>query len=212
MAAFATSFVALAACVALSSAASIKLGPFSGVPAVPELNATAYLGRWYQMYGDTVVDKTFEKGDQCVTADYGVNPNGTVSVLNQARLTSPTGAQSIIHGWAQITDPSKPAQLTVHLQGVPVPAPYWVIQLGPQNYAGPGCTHAPCYTYAVVSDQFEASLFVLARNPTIFKATYEATVLSKLKEQGFTKFFDKPEVIYQGSDCQYLPPPNATSL
>ena len=35
-------------------------------------------------------------------ADYGVYPNGTVSVNNNARLKTPTGALDNILGWANV--------------------------------------------------------------------------------------------------------------
>ena len=73
----------------------------------------------------------------------------------------------------------------------------WVVQLGPPTYTG------GLYQYSVVSDYLLYSLFVLARNVTDFKVTYEEQVLAKLKEQGFTKFFDKPKETYQGKDCVY---------
>lgn len=73
----------------------------------------------------------------------------------------------------------------------------WVVQLGPPTYKG------GLYQYSVVSDYLRFSLFVLARNVTEFKENYDAQVLAKLREQGFTKFFDKPKEIYQGTDCVY---------
>jgi len=35
-----------------------------------ELNVGAYLGRWYQVYSDLIVDATFENSSYCDTADY----------------------------------------------------------------------------------------------------------------------------------------------
>ena len=79
----------------------------------------------------------------------------------------------------------------------------WVVQLGPATYEG------GLYQYSVVTDELLYGLFVLARNVTDFKMTYEEQVLTKLKEQGFTKFYDKPKEIYQGNDCDY---PDVKSL
>jgi lipocalin len=57
----------------------------------------------------------------CVQADYGLNPNGTVSVWNRERQDSVTGPVKQILGWADRSDPVKaPAELNVYLQGVPV--------------------------------------------------------------------------------------------
>ena len=88
-----------------------------------QLNATQYLGTWYQMASSLLVNATFERDSCCVRAQYGLYPNGTVSVHNTAKIGSPDGKDDNILGWAQAEDPSKPAQLTVHLQGVPFGAP-----------------------------------------------------------------------------------------
>jgi len=45
---------------------------------------------------------------------------------------------------------------------------------------------------------------VLARDVAEFKLKYDDEVTAKLKEQGFTKFYNKPTETYQGSDCMYL--------
>lgn len=149
---------------------------------VPSLNVTQYLGRWYQVYADLLVDGTFERDSFCDTADYGVNTNGTVSVVNRERLYSPTGTEQIIDGWAQITDPSQPGQITVHLQGTMFAAPYWVYQLGPLVDG--------LYDYSIVSDPLKLTLFVLARNVTRFMANYDEKVLQFLEGEGFTGILD----------------------
>ena len=100
----------------------------AAVDPVPELNPLSYIGRWYQMYSDlasSLIESRF-----CVTADYGVFPNITVSVRNEERTNSPTGPFKQILGYATLT-PGQPGELNVYLQGVPVPAPYWVVGLGP---------------------------------------------------------------------------------
>ena len=74
----------------------------------------------------------------------------------------------------------------------------WVVQLGPPTYNGNQ------YQYAVVSNQWKFSLFVLARNVVEFKMKYDDEVTAKLKEQGFTKFYNRPTETYQGSDCMYI--------
>jgi len=74
----------------------------------------------------------------------------------------------------------------------------WVIQLGPPTYKG------YFYQYAVVSNKCKTILFVLARNVTEFKQSYEEEVIAKLKELGFTRFHNKPRETYQESDCVYV--------
>jgi len=74
----------------------------------------------------------------------------------------------------------------------------WVIQLGPPTFKG------NFYQYAVVTDNSNLNLFVLARNVTEFQQSYEEEVLGKLKEQGFTHIYNEPRKIYQETDCVYI--------
>lgn len=158
-----------------------------GLSPVPAINVTQYLGRWYQMYDDLLVQGTFEANSYCDTADYALNPNGTVSVHNRERVGSVSGVESEIYGYAAQSDPSNPGALTVYLQGVPVGAPYWIFLLGPATY-----TSANLYQYAVVSDPLQLSLFVLARNVTDFYAHYDAPVRQWLNATGFNNLVNTP--------------------
>lgn len=74
----------------------------------------------------------------------------------------------------------------------------WVVQLGPATFK------RNYYQYSVVTGPEIFDLFVLARNITEFKLKYDEEVLTKLKEQGFTRFYNKPTETYQGSDCMYV--------
>ena len=69
----------------------------------------------------------------------------------------------------------------------------WVFILGPQTYEGDAAC-SPCYEYAAVSDPFDLTLWVLARDPATFNAQYNATVFQQLTKLGFTTDFNKPIV------------------
>ncbi len=151
---------------------------------VSQLNQTQYLGRWYQVYSDLFVDATFENSSFCDTADYAVYPNNTISVWNRERQYNVTGPEREIFGWAEATDPSKPGELTVHLQTTGFGAPYWVYQLGPVEHDQ--------YEYSIVSDPLKLTLFVLARNVSKFMKKYNENVTAYLTEQGFTGLVNSP--------------------
>jgi lipocalin len=151
---------------------------------VTELNRTQYLGRWYQVYSDLFVDATFENSSFCDTADYATYPNDTISVWNRERQYNVTGPERQIFGWAETTDPSKPGELTVHLETTGFGAPYWVYQLGP--------VVKDKYEYSIVSDPLKLTLFVLARNVTHFMDKYNDNVTNYLTEQGFTTLVNSP--------------------
>jgi apolipoprotein D and lipocalin family protein len=153
---------------------------------VAELNQTKYLGRWYQAYSDLSVIATFENNTFCDTADYGINPNGTISVLNRERQYNVTGPERRVLGWADTANQSAPGELTVHLQTTLFPAPYWVYELGPDTYDGYQ------YEYSIVSDPFKLTLFVLARNLTTFAEIYQQGVLERLTANGFTNVLNTP--------------------
>jgi apolipoprotein D and lipocalin family protein len=173
----------------------LSLSAAAKAQTVPDLNTTAYLGRWYQVYSDLLVEATFENASYCDTADYGLNANGSISVLNRERQYGVDGPERRILGWAaQDNATSAPGQLTVHLQTTWFGAPYWVYELGPVKDG--------LYEYSIVSDPLKATLFVLARNVSEFFATWNANVTATLKNLGFTGLFNTPLVTIQ-DNCTY---------
>ena len=181
---------AILAFVSLISAVTAATAPTP----VANLNVTNYYGRWFQVYSDIAVIATFENNSYCVTADYAPNPNGTISVTNRERNYNVSGPERRILGWADTPNPAKPGELQVHLQTTQFGAPYWVLNLGPLVNG--------LYDYSVVSDNFQLTLFVLARNLTRFAALYDSTVRAFLKEAGFTTILNSPiPTIQQG--CTY---------
>jgi lipocalin len=164
---------------------------------VPSVDTEKYLGRWYQAFSDLAVEATFENSSYCVTADYGLYPNKTISVENRERVGSVQGAVRRILGWASTENPQQPGELTVHLQTTNFPAPYWIYELGPATYNG------SLYEYSIVSDPFKLTLFVLARNLSAFAEIWQAGVLAHLTALGFTNFLNTPLATVQ-ENCTYL--------
>lgn len=191
---------------------------------VQEVDIQQYLGHWYQAYSDLAVTATFENSSYCVTADYGLNTNGTISVWNRERQYSVDGPERQIFGWAQASNESAPGELTVHLQGTgssqdrscdstnascitagsatssSFGAPYWIFELGPPV---PGPNNTAEYAYSVVSDPFHLTLFVLARNLTEFAANWSAGVLERLAAAGYTNFLNTPIATVQEGCVPY---------
>ena len=99
-----------------------------------------YSGLWYQMAADKIVYNSFEQDAMCVTALYGTNTDGTVSVHNYAKIGYPDkGSVYTIDGYAYYKDATKPGELSVHFDSAdaaPFDAPYWVLELGPKNLNG----------------------------------------------------------------------------
>ena len=125
-------------------------------------------------------------------------------------------------GYAYLPDPKVPAKLKVHFDVAPVDGPCaslaplprvspaledcsfltfpcpppqpsdWVVAVGPRTFADPEC--APCYDWAVVSDGFQVSLYVLARDPAQYYKEYNATVFEYLEKEGFNTIINRPIV------------------
>jgi len=189
------SFVAAAAAAASGATKQRGWRTRTGAapPPVASFEPLRYIGRWYQVYGD--LSGEFYESRYCVVADYGVFANGTVSVRNRERASSVTGAETDILGWAAVNFTSlntANGALVVNLHGVPVPAPYDIILLGPKTYGQFGS-----YQYAVVSDQLEISLFVLARDVNEFYAKYNQTVYDELEALGYDTWLNDPIQTFQ---------------
>ncbi|XP_078351219.1 outer membrane lipoprotein Blc-like isoform X3 [Oculina patagonica] len=169
-----------------------------GINTVPSLNVTQYLGRWYQMYADATVMETFERDAVCVTADYSLQKDGKIGVLNSERLKTETGDAKNITGYAYVPDPKEPGKLKVHLEGTPFDAPYWVVKLGLPSFGDNGL-----YQYSVITDNLQATLFVLARDVDTFRNQFDEEVTTWLEENGFTHFWNKPVPTLQNKNCLY---------
>jgi lipocalin len=176
-----------------------------------DVNVTAYLGRWYQVYASVFIKYSFELGGNCVTADYGAtDEDGVVSVLNtvrplaRARRFLPNRLDGIkVRGFAA-QDPASATSgaLSVNLghrataDGTTFsdPGNYWIIDLGP--------IVDDLYDWAVVSDSDQRALYVLTRDVARFREEYEETVLADLEAMGFTDFGNKPRPTNQ-DNCYY---------
>lgn len=162
------------------------------IDTIDTLDLTKYVGRWYQVYGDKY-DETFQGVGHCNTADYTMIPNQNISVLNSQYSTSNELEQ--ITGYAyyseHVDSDKEPGKLTVHLEGVPVDAPYWIYELGPE-YDG-------LYDWSIVSDPVKLSLFVLTRDVERFYENYNYEVLDILDTSGF-----RNPIQISHESCEYV--------
>jgi lipocalin len=147
---------------------------FSTPTAVSELNVALYMDHWYQVYG-APTNAIFQGYGTCVTADYGLLSNGQISVLN-TQLNKNKEIEKI-SGYGYYKNASEPGKLTVHLDGVPVDSPYWVVKLGE--------IVDDQYQYSIVSVPSGISLWVLTRNVKKFNEEYDAEVRDFLDTHEF---------------------------
>ena len=152
-----------------------------------------YDGFWYEVYKDAV-DDTFQKRGSCVTANYTIWNDGKLCIVNCEVL--PNGDFSFIDGYAFYSDDNSGGELTVRLDNVDSDAPYWIIELGP--------VVDDQYDYAIVSDDIQLTLFVLARDVDRFYKLYDADVLNSLDYFGFNSFRNRPIKTNQSDSCKYI--------
>jgi apolipoprotein D and lipocalin family protein len=193
------------------AASKLQAGSQGVPPTVASLNISAYTGRWFNVYADLFVLATFQNNSFCATATYSdprqVNGLNTVNVLNWERYRGDNASSSVktVYGYAQQGNPQMPGRLGVCLitsgsatcdpTKLNFLAPYWILDpIGP--------IVGGQYQWAIVTDEFRLTLFVLARDLKAFEARYEKTVMEVLQRQGFTGL-DAPIKIEQGPQCAY---------
>jgi apolipoprotein D and lipocalin family protein len=142
---------------------------------VPYVDLTRYVGKWYEI---AHYPTAFQANCESSTAEYTARDDGTIGVLNTC-LAADGSVVSTIEGTASVVDPKTNAKLAVSFPNVPIAAPYWIIDLGQD------------YEYAVVSDPFRLTLFILSRTPTLDAATLDG-IKSRLVNQGY----DPDRLIY----------------
>ena len=145
------------------------------LPAViSEINVPSYLGHWKQIY-QAPTNVIFQGYGTCITADYGLLDNGNITVLN-AQLDENHSIEQI-SGYAYYKNASEPGKLTVHLDGVPVDSPYWIVKLGEvvNNQ----------YQYSIITTPSGISLWVLVRDIDVFMKYYNTEVEDFLHQYEF---------------------------
>lgn len=136
--------------------------------AVRNFQVEKYLGRWYEIVR---LPHYFEHDLDEVTADYSMNPDGTVKVVNRGWRS---GEKKEIIGKAKLKHPEmRPltGELRVSFFG-PFYSDYRIIEL------------APDYSYAVVTGSSRNYLWILSRRPAMPQALLQE-LLTRLKGQGF---------------------------
>lgn len=151
---------------------------------VDQVDLQRYTGTWYQVSG---FPEPFLRDAYGVRATYGINEDGSVSVLNESSTGSCDGPANDITGTARITDPQTNSKLQVSFDSVPFsdafPGEYWIVDLDTDGYE-----------WAVVSNAYRTSLFVLSRETTL-DPQVEAGILDRLEDGGWdlTRLVDFPQ-------------------
>ncbi len=170
----ALSIAALLCLLTLGGCAQNK--PAAPVPPQPvaSLDVPRYMGLWYEI---ARFPNDFQ--EDCVgftTAQYSLNPDGTVNVTNRCRVEG--GQTEVTSGLARQVGGEDSPRFKVRfapswLSFLPmVWGDYWVIELDDG------------YKLAAVSEPERENLWILSRTPEVPAAEYQA-LLAQLRKQGF---------------------------
>jgi apolipoprotein D and lipocalin family protein len=133
-----------------------------------QVDLSRYLGRWYEI---ARYPAWFEKDCVGATADYSRNPDGTVKVVNSARLRSLDGPVKTAVGRARVVEATTQAKLKVafflFFEG-----DYWILELG-ENY-----------DYALIGEPGRKYLWILSRTPQMDETLYQQ-ILSRLPAKDY---------------------------
>jgi apolipoprotein D and lipocalin family protein len=132
---------------------------------VPHVDLTRYAGTWYEIAS---FPQHFQKGCTYSRADYRLQDDGTVEVVNSCFRNNTVDS---VKGKAWVADRTTNAKLKVSFFW-PLRGDYWIIELGKD------------YDYAVVSAPSMKYLWILSRTPKMEEDRYQETV-ARLRERGF---------------------------
>ena len=140
----------------------------AGVTPVQDFDVDRYLGRWYEI---ARLDHSFERGLEQVTADYDLEPDGSIRVINRGYSPEQQKWKEAT-GKALFVDDPATAHLKVSFFG-PFYGSYVVFELDKKDYG-----------YAFVSGANKKYLWFLARTPTVNEPLKEQ-FKAKAEDLGF---------------------------
>lgn len=148
---------------------------------VAKLDVGKYSGLWYEI---ARLPNSFEKGLDCVTAEYTLSSDNKIIVVNKGRKFTKDKTFSEIKGRAWVPDRDFPGQLKVRFFW-PFAGDYWVFFLSDD------------YQTAMVGTKSRKFFWLLSRNNAIDQKAYDS-LITIAAENGFDVM--KIEKINQ--DCQ----------
>ena len=148
------------ACAASNSQPTLKT--------VSSVDVGRYLGSWHEI---ARYPAGFQKDCYKSQANYSLDEDGYLKVVNTCRKGSPAGEVKTAEAKAWIVDKTTNAKLKVQFFW-PFKGDYWIIDLGKD------------YEYAVVGEPSREYLWILSRTPEMEDGVYQA-ISSRLRENGY---------------------------
>lgn len=134
---------------------------------VDYVDLSQYAGTWYQIARKPVI---FEAGCVCSRQVLTPREDGLIEVYNSCNANSPNGKLRDIRGTAENIDTKTNAKFKVDFNRG-FKGDYWIIGL------------ADDYSWAVVSDPRNVSLYILAKTPTLSDEQYADAVAAAAKQR-----------------------------
>ncbi len=177
-------FSALTMLLSLTAIFLFSSGAAAEPKTVPYVDLNQYAGIWYQI---AHVPLVFE-GGTCACARQKLTPGepGVIKVYNSCNDKNPQGKLKEISGEAYNDDAQSNSKFTVDFHLL-FKGSYWVVGLDQE------------YRYAVVSDSWSYSLYILSKTPTLSPDLYNEAV-NIARAQGLN--VAKLETTVQAG-CQY---------
>jgi len=144
------------------------VGMPEGVTPVKNFQLERYLGKWYEI---ARLDHSFERGLSQISAEYSLNPDGSVKVINRGYSDKDKKWKEAVGKALFVKSPDQ-GFLKVSFFG-PFYGSYIILELDHQNYS-----------YALVCGPDRSYLWILARSPKIDDATKNA-LITKAASLGF---------------------------
>jgi apolipoprotein D and lipocalin family protein len=134
------------------------------------VDVNQYLGRWYEI---ARLPQIFQPGCTAVTADYSLNDDGSVKVVNFCRILDPErGFPISITGKAVPVDETN-SKLDVSFFNGLTNGDYWILELDAN------------YQWALVGDPNRTSLYVLSRTPTLDEDVYQDLLKAAVEKHAY---------------------------
>ncbi|MFB6317511.1 lipocalin family protein [Saccharicrinis sp. FJH54] len=147
---------------------------------VNQLDLKKYTGTWYEI---ARLPNSFEKGLKCTTANYSINDDGSIKVVNKGHKTDEPDKVKQSTGKALVPDKAEPGKLKVSFQW-PFYGKYWVLKLDPE------------YKHVLVGTPSGKYLWLLSRNPDM-----DDREMLEYVEYAKSKGFNIQNLIYVAQDC-----------
>jgi len=151
------------------------------LPVVQNVEIERYLGKWYEI---ARLPNSFEKGLICCTAEYTLNEDGSIKVINRGRKEDDLSKEKKATGKAWVADKSETGKLKVSFFW-PFSADYWIIDLDEENY-----------DWAVVGHPNRKYFWVLARNKFL-----PESILNRVFQKAESLGFDMSKVMLVSQEC-----------